>query len=263
MSFAGMIALEAHGDDRFTARGPRYPWGFLYGGQVAAQAVRAAAATVRSEETIHSLHAYYARAGDDERALELAVQRVRDGRSFSIRSVTASQSGRSLATVTASFHVEERSDERSVTSAPTVPPASELRSDGWSTLFDRRYACATDSGRTLAWLRLNEELPDEPSFHACALTYMADDLFDDPVIGALGVERPAPDSLAGADGSILTQSLDYSVWFHRPARADEWLLFDFGCRTLANACAMVVGDAFDGSGAHVATMAQQVLVRDL
>ena len=166
-----------------------------------------------------------------------------------------------LATVLASFHVQEPSDERAPLIAPEVPPPDRLRTDGWSTLFDRRYAPAPAPERTVAWLRLQESLADDRTHNACALAYMADDLFDDAGIGALGLERVAPDSLAGADASVLTQSLDYSIWFHRPARVDHWLLFDYSCRTLANACAMVVGEAFDSSGLHVATMAQQVLVR--
>src|SRR5262249_19596626 len=120
MSFAAMMALEPHGDDRFTGRGPRYPWGFLYGGQVVAQAIRAAAATVRSGESIHSLHAYYASAGDDGREFRLEVERVRDGRSFSIRSVRVSQGTRVLASVVASFHVDEPSEQRSPVGPPPV-----------------------------------------------------------------------------------------------------------------------------------------------
>ena len=163
--------------------------------------------------------------------------------------------------VLASFHVAERSEDRSVLHAPPAQRPGGLVADGWSGLFERRYAPSPAPERTLAWLRLGEDLGADRALHACALTYLADDIFDDPVIALLGLQRPAPESLAGDDESILTQSLDYSLWFHRPPRADDWLLLDYSCRTFANACATVVGEAFDSSGVHLATMAQQVLVR--
>ena len=261
MTFAEMMALDARSADRFAAAAAPYPWGYLYGGHVVAQAVRAAAATVPAEEGIHSMHAYFLRAGEVGKTLDLSVDRVRDGRSFSVRSVVASQGGRALARVLASFHVEEASDDHSPLDAPRALKPEELASDGWSALFDRRYAPVSDPAQTLAWLRLDEDLGEDRVLQACALAYVADDVFDDPVIGMLGLRRSAPDAHAGPDGSVSTQSLDYSIWYHAPEAADGWLLHDFRCTLLSNACALVSGEVFAADGAHLATVAQQVLVR--
>ena len=245
-----MMALEPRGEDRFVATGPRYPWGFLYGGQVVAQAVRAAAAGVRPEAQPHSLHVYYLRAGDDSAPVELAVERVRDGRAFSVRSVTAGQAGRAIASAVVSFHVDECADPPRGLSSPWASRPEELAGDGWSPHFERRYAPVTQPARALAWLRMNEPIGDRPLLQACALAYMADDIPDDAVAAMLRPdERPS------------TTSLDFAAWFHRPIHTDGWLLHDFRCQALANACAMVVGEVFDQRGAHVATIGQQVLVR--
>jgi acyl-CoA thioesterase-2 len=108
----------------------------------------------------------------------------------------------------------------------------------------------TEPARALAWLRMNEGIGDSPLLHTCALAYMADDIPDDAVAAMLAPDKPAS-----------TTSLDFAAWFHRPARADGWLLHDFRCQALVNACATVIGEVFDQDGAHVATIGQQVLVR--
>jgi acyl-CoA thioesterase-2 len=253
MSFASIIDLRVTSENVFAGAGADYPWGFLYGGQVIAQAIRAAASTVRSEETIHSLHAYYLRAGDAGRELGLAVESVRDGRAFSVRSVSARQGARLVARVVASFHIQESSSTCSLLVPPRVREPDGLASESWSSLFDRRYVPTQAPGRAVAWMRLGEAVADDPVSHACGLAYMADDLFDDAARRLAGGESP--------ETPITTQSLDLSLWFHRPPRVDGWLLHDYSCRSLANACAMVNGEVFQQDGTHVATVAQQVLVR--
>ena len=261
LPFAAMMDLEPTGDDRFIATGPRTPWGTLYGGQVVAQAVRAAAATVRSEEQVHSLHAYYLRAGDSGAPVELEVERVRDGRSFSVRSVHARQGPRLIVTALVSFHAEEGGDGTGGLSAPVVPLPEELPSGGWTPMFDRRYAPVAEPARAAAWLRPSEPVGDDPLMQTCALAFMADDIPDDAARALLHPERPPANTLEEHDWSISTKSLDYSAWFHRPIHSDTWLLNDFRCHALANSCAMVVGEVFAEDGAHVATIGQQVLVR--
>jgi acyl-CoA thioesterase-2 len=262
LSFAAMMDLEAVGDDGFIASGPRTPWGVLYGGQVVAQAVRAAATTVGSGEHVHSVHASYVRAGDSAEPVELQVERVRDGRSFSVRSVRACQGPRMIVSALVSFHVEEGGGESSGLPAPVVPAPGELPSGGWTPMFDRRYAPVAGRARAVAWMRLSEPVIDgDPLLQACALTFMADDIPDDAVVALLHPERPPANTLDDHDWSIQTKSLDYSAWFHRPIETDGWLLNDFRCHALANSCAMVVGEVFTEDGAHVATIGQQVLVR--
>lgn len=261
VSFPELMTLRSLGDERFAATGPRYPWGVLYGGQVIAQALRAAGQTVRADECIHSLHAYYVRAGRDSEAIELDVARVRDGRSFSVRAVTARQGTAVIATVLASFHIEESGEVLPSAKAPAVATADELESGGWTSLYDRRYAPVDEPARTLAWVRLTDELGPDQDLQACALVFTADDIFDDAVLALVHPGRPPANDLSERDWSLSTQSLDYSVWFHRRIRSDGWRLHDFRCRALANACATVVGEVFDHAGVHLATVAQQMLVR--
>ena len=261
VSFHELMALRPQGGDRFLASGPRYPWRVLYGGQVIAQALGAAAHTVRPDAHIHSLHAYYLRAGSDAEEIEFAVERVRDGRSFAARAVCARQGGKAIVRLLASFHVDEGSEEHPTAVAPDVPAPGELPSGGWTALYDRRYAPIGERARCLAWLRMTDSLGEDAHLQACALAFAADDIFDDAVLALLHPDRPPANDLDDHDWSISTQSLDYSVWFHRPVKADGWRLLDYRCRALANACATVVGDVFDETGLHLATVAQQMLVR--
>lgn len=258
---AELLALEPAGTDRFAASGPRYPWGVLYGGQVAAQALRAASLTVEPGRLVHSLHAYYLRAGRDDAPVELEVARVRDGRSFSTRSVVARQGGAEVLVLTAGFHAEEASPPEAGARPPTAASPDVLAPGGWSPLFDRRYAPTGGAvGRTLAWLRVEEPL-DDAATRACALAYVADDIPDDAVGALLHPDRRPANDYETREETLETQSLDYSLWFHRPPPAGWWL-HDFRCSSLANACAMVVGDVFDETGAHIATVGQHVLVRE-
>jgi len=261
MSLGALLTIQKLGGDRFQAPGGSYPWGWTYGGQLVAQAVCAAAQTVDASAAINSLHAHYIRAGENETPVGLAVSRVRDGRAFAVRSVSVSQGPRELAVLLASFHRPEPSDERQPLTSPAVAPPEALVSDSWTPLFDRRDVPTCDSARLVSWMRLSEPPPGTSLLRACALAYMADDLFDDPVIGMLGLRRRGDEVRAGAPFPLSTQSLDYGLWFHRPAPLDEWLLFDYRCQTLVGACAMVAGEVFDRAGAHIATAAQQVLVR--
>jgi acyl-CoA thioesterase II len=261
VSFPELMTLRPLGGERFAAAGPQYPWGVLYGGQVIAQALRAAGETVRADEHVHSLHAYYLRSGRDSDGIELEVARVRDGRSFSVRAVTVRQGAAVIATVLASFHIEESSEVLPSATPPAVAAPDRLEPGGWTSLYDRRYAPVDEPARTLAWVRLTDELGRDPDLQACALVFTADDIFDDAVLALVHPGRLPANDLSERDWSLSTQSLDYSVWFHRRIRTDGWRLHDFRCRALANACATVVGEVFDNAGTHLATVAQQMLVR--
>jgi acyl-CoA thioesterase-2 len=260
MSFASLMALQDHGQDRYSGAGGRYPWEWLYGGEVVAQALRAAAATVAPDHAFQSMHTYFVRSGDHG-GVDLAVRRLRDGRAFSVRSIVASQAGRVVATASASFHTHEADEDTQLLTAPAVPPPETLESSTWSQLFDHRYPPTPDPARLLAWVRMTEPLDDEPVLHACALAYCIDDLFDTPVLRMLGFADWLPEGFSSTDGIIASHSLEFSLWLHRPVSADEWLLLDNRCTSLANACATVTGQVFDCAGRHVATVAQQVLAR--
>jgi acyl-CoA thioesterase-2 len=260
-SFAAIMTLRDRGEDRFGASGAGAPWGWLYGGEVASQALRAAAATVAPDRPPNSLHCSFLRAGADGIELELAIERVRDGRAFSVRRVLASQAGKLIAIVTLSFHVVESSEDLSLTSAPAVPAPEALESTSWSRLFERRYAPVEDLSRTLNWVRLNEPLPDDPVLQACALIYVTDDLFDGPPVRMLGEALWRPEEFLLPERELHGQSLEFGLWLHRPVRPDDWLLLDYRVTTLTNGCATVNGEVFDRSGTHVATVTQQILVR--
>jgi len=258
MDFRAMMTLEPHGPDTFVATGPSYPWGGLYGGQIVAQALRAATHTVDPAYTPHSLHAYFIRLGDAAEPIRLEVDRIRNGRTFVTRRVVARQSGGAILNLSASFHVAEPGTTVQTETMPAVAAPTELLADGWSPLIDRRMLPADLApGRVGAWMRLTEPLDDDPVLHACALAYLSDDLPTDAVV-ARHPDRPArPDD----DRPFWNASLDHVIWFHRPARADAWQFHDFSCRGLVATRGLSAGSIFDTSGVHVATVAQEVLIR--
>lgn len=256
-NFLQMMTLEPHGPDTFVASGPRYPWGGLYGGQIIAQALRAAAHTIDPAHRLHSLHAYFIRLGDAAEPIRLEVDRIRNGRSFLTRRVVARQSVGAILNLSSSFHVPEEGADVQTESAPPVPPPEEVRDESWSTLFDRRPLPADlGPGRVGAWMRLCEDLGDDPILNACALAYLSDDLPTDAVI-ARHPERPPP----GERRRFWNASLDHVIWFHQPARATEWHLHDFTCRGLVGTRGLSAGSIFDRAGRHVATVTQEVLLR--
>src|SRR4051794_33491669 len=177
MDFATMMNLEPHGPDTFVGIGPKYPWGGLYGGQIVAQALRAATNTVDPEFRVHSLHAYFIRRGDHEEPIRFEVDRIRNGRSFCTRSVIARQSVGAILNMSASFQVDEAAADMQIAVPPPAPPAGELEGTAWMGMFERRFVpLEGGKGRAVAWLRMADTVEDDPAQHACALAYMSDDL---------------------------------------------------------------------------------------
>jgi acyl-CoA thioesterase-2 len=257
MDFTTMMALEQHGIDTWVGAGPKYPWGGLYGGQIVAQAMRAAALTVEPAFRIHSLHAYFIRRGDHEEPIRFEVDRVRNGRSFVTRSVVARQSVGAILNLSASFQVTEAGSEVQTASLPQLPPPNELSSSGWSPIFDRRFAPPPGPGQVAAWLRVEAEIGDDPALQAAALAYVSDDLPTDAVASL----HPA----GGGDQfhqQFFTASLDHAIWFHRPFRVDVWHAQVFTCHGLIGSRGLSVGYAFTADGTHVATISQEVLLRE-
>jgi acyl-CoA thioesterase-2 len=257
VDLATMMALEPYGADSWIGTGPRYPWGGLYGGQIVAQGLRAAAATVGPGFTAHSLHASFLRSGSHTEKILFEVERVRDGRSFSNRRVVARQAVGVILTMSASFHVDEESADVQAVRRPSVPRPDELTPSGWTSLFDRRSAAASVSGSAVAWMRVAEPLGDDPTLQACALAYESDDLPTDAVV-ALHPDRGRDDEF---HGRFFTASLDHAVWFHRPLRADEWHLHAFECHGLAGSRGVALGHVFTADGTHAATVSQEVVLR--
>lgn len=270
MKLSNLFDLEPHGPDTFVGIGPRYPWGGLFGGQIVAQALRAAAATVDVEQQVHSLRAYFIRRGDHTEPIRFEVDRIRNGRSFSTRRVVARQAIGAILNLEASFHsAEDTADVQTVPMDLAVPGPDDLPSDAWSDAFDRRSVprtalsndARTGTGRSAAWMRVIADLTGTPTseqlLHRCWLAYMSDDMPADTVRAA----HPEFHDSEG-QGITYTASLDHTIWFHRPFRADEWHLYDFSCHGFTGARGLGIGHVFTADGVHVATVAQEVLMRD-
>ncbi|MEU9860514.1 acyl-CoA thioesterase II [Streptomyces sp. NPDC047971] len=215
----------------------------VFGGQVAAQALVAAGRTVPEERLVHSLHAYFLRAGDPGAPIVYAVDRIRDGRSFTTRRVVAVQHGQPIFHFSASFQAYEEGLEHQydMPAAPdpeSLPTAAEmlprhLPADVAARLVearaavDLRYADVPPWGsvgeprepRSQVWFRTNGKLADDPLLHVCLATYVSDMTLLDSVLLAHGRG-------GWAVGDVVGASLDHAMWFHRPFRADEWLLYD-------------------------------------
>ncbi|HAP74637.1 MAG TPA: acyl-CoA thioesterase II [Acidimicrobiaceae bacterium] len=263
MDLTKLFNLEPHGPDTFVGIGPQYPWGGLYGGQIVAQALRAAALTVDFAQQVHSLRAYFIRRGDHTEPIRFEVDRIRNGRSFSTRRVVARQAIGAILNLEASFQIAETTDDlRPIPIDATLPSPDDLASDRWSAAFDRRWipndALGTTrdgAGRCAAWMRVTTELPaDDQLLHRCWLAYLSDDLATDAV-------RAAHPQFAGTHHTTFTASLDHTIWYHRPMQADEWHLHDFSSHGYVGGRGLAIGHIFSLDGTHVATVAQEVLMR--
>ena len=260
-----VLELERLDRDLFRAWNPPQPGGrqhALFGGQVAAHALRAATLTVDAEHHPHSLHGYFLRPGKADAATILRVDRIRDGRSFTTRTVVAQQDGEAIFSLTASFHKDEPGGEFQTPIDIGVPSAEELLAGGVQTHdwwgvdspFERveiPQATYGDQPRRAMWIRTRGALPDDRGLHACVLTYISD-------MGVVGAIRAA---LGRLDHHGMGASLDHSLWFHRQARADEWLLFDVESRSNAGARGLGIGSMHTADGTHAVSIAQEALVR--
>jgi acyl-CoA thioesterase-2 len=246
----------------------------VFGGQVAGQALVAAARTVDGDAPVHSLHAYFLRPGDPRVPILYTVDRIRDGRSFVTRRVVAVQHGQAIFNLSASFQRPEDGFEHGLT-MPAVPPpesVADWRTE-WASVahligdrferpraIDLRYVSGAPPTRTKTsgrnqqvWLRAAGPLPDDPLLHTCLLTYASDMTLLDTAL--------LPHGTSSLDDSIMLASLDHAMWFHRPFRADEWLLYDQESLAAAGGRGLVRGAVFRRDGTHVASVMQEGLIR--
>jgi len=268
MKLTDILDLAEHGPDTYVGAGPRYPWGGLYGGQIVAQALRAASVTVDPDFVCHSLRAYFIRRGDYAEPVRYEVDRIRNGRSFCTRRVVARQSIGAILNLEASYQAPEPASDIETVSLPLdIPRPDTLVQNAWSPVFERCFvpAAAMDltsragAGRAAAWLRVTEDLGDDPLRQQAGLAYLSDDMPTDAVVRAHPLGRESEEVLHQV---IFSASLDHAIWFHRPVRADRWHLHDFTCQTFVGGRGLATGHVFDESGTHVATIAQEVLLRD-
>jgi len=280
-TLAGLLAtLDLHPDaggdpDTFLGDSQRQPWGRVFGGQVLGQSIVAAQRTVDPARPIHSMHGYFLRAGDDREPITFSVERLRDGASFSARRVQAVQFGRPILSMIASFQLPATGLDHQAL-APDVPGPESLSSlheryqgdRSEATLrwrrprpFDLRHvedpvfvqASPETSRRQCVWMRATSPMPDDPALHAAVIAYASDYSMLEPVLRAHG--------FAFADAGLKMASLDHAMWFHRPARADEWLLYVLESPSAQGARGLGAGQVYTRDGVLVATVAQEGMIR--
>jgi acyl-CoA thioesterase-2 len=258
-SYEELMRLEPHGPDVFVGESWRYPWGRVYGGQVVAQALQAAAHTVDPTYLPHSLHGYFIRGGSSDEPIRFEVDRIRNGRSFTTRRVVARQSNGAILNLAASFHLDEGDLDIATHSLPDgVPGPDGLENESWTPLMQRRTVPPKlVDGRTAVWIRMNTPLPDDPVAHAVAVAYASDDV---PYEAAASVhpDRPGHDD---NEELFMGASLDHALWFHRRGRADEWQLHILDADGYVGNRGLATGQIFDHDGTHVASVAQEILMR--
>ncbi len=226
----------------------------IYGGQVAAQALRAGGLTVPSDRLPHSLHAYYLRAGDPALPVHYDVDRRRDGRSFSARHVTAAQNGAVIFEMLASFHVDEPSPDVDAVDRGPLHFPDDAQARGLERVLEvrevthTRFDLAEPTFSDAMWIRSAHPLPDDPLVHACALTYASD-------LGSGFGQMDTPG--LGRGGT----SIDHSLWFHAPLRLDDWVSLQLWPSKARRALGVYQGAMRDRAGTLGALLSQEVMVR--
>ena len=257
LELARIFALEPHGPDTYVGESPRYEWGRIYGGLVVAQALWAATQTVDPKYAVHSLHAYFILGGDLDEPVRYEVDRVRNGRSFTTRRVSARQSGGAILTLACSFQVAEDGPETQPNEFPADVPAPEDLKQDWDAGLVRAQVESPDAPpRSRIWTKFAHPLDDDPRLLACALAYLTD-------MNAVGAVYASHPEAKHDDESFMGASLDHAVWFHRPVRADDWVLVDMLGHGMLRTRGLATGMLFDRHGTHAATVAQEALLRGL
>jgi acyl-CoA thioesterase-2 len=251
----------------------------VFGGQVAAQALVAAGRTVVEERPVHSLHAYFLRPGDPNVPIVYEVDRIRDGKSFTTRRVVAIQHGRAIFNLAASFQVVESGPDHQVP-APVVPDPDELPT--WQQRVEPYVERLGDLAQWLVrerpidsrpvddprwldptprepqqdvWIKANGALPDAPLIHECVVAYASDlTLLDTAMF---------PHAISYREQQYMIASLDHAMWFHRPFRADEWLLYHQTSPSTSRARGLAEGSIFRRDGTLAVTVIQEGLIRPI
>jgi acyl-CoA thioesterase-2 len=273
-----LLDLEELDLNLFRGRSPQNGWQRVYGGQVIGQALVAAVRTVEPSRLAHSLHAYFLLPGDPKIPIIYDVDRMRDGKSFTTRRVTARQHGHPIFSMLVSFHGEEEGLEHQakmpeVTPPEDLPTEKDVRSNILPTLppavrryyererpikmrpveYDRYTGKKYPDGRFHVWIKINGRLPDSLPLHQCALAYASDMTLLDASL--------TPHGRTLFEKEFMAASLDHALWLHRPFRADEWLLYTQDTPSLQGSRGFARGLIFTRDGKLVASVAQEGLVR--
>jgi acyl-CoA thioesterase-2 len=270
-----LLDLERIEEDIFRGVSPKSRWQRVFGGQVAGQALVAAGRTVPDDRHVHSLHSYFVRPGDPAVPIVYTVDRIRDGRSFTTRRVTAIQHGQAIFALSASFQLVQPGVEHE-TPMPDVPPPEALatleerlaEAEIRRAFFDQprpidlryvddppwdRRSAAAAAGDHRVWMRASGALPADELLHVCVLTFASDLTLLDSILIRHGL-TPGVDDLTLA-------SLDHAMWFHRPFRADEWLLYSTDSPAASGSRGLATGRFYSRDGHLLASVVQEGLVR--
>jgi acyl-CoA thioesterase-2 len=274
-----ILDLEPLELNLFRGRSPQVGWQRVFGGQVIGQALVAACRTVEGRVP-HSMHAYFLLPGDPKVPIIYEVNRIRDGKSFTTRSVVAIQHGHPIFSMSVSFHNDEKTSFDHQAQMPDVAMPEELPSeaevrerilpmmpDPVRRYYERdrpielrpveygRYLGEKfEDGRFNVWIRATSRLPDDPAIHQCVLAYASDMTLLDTAL--------VPHGRTLFEKTFMAASLDHALWLHRPFRADDWLLYAQDSPNLHGARGFARGLIFMRDGTLVASVAQEGLVRE-
>jgi acyl-CoA thioesterase-2 len=266
---------DAQGQDLFVGASQRQPHGRVFGGQVLGQTLVAAGRTVEPGRDVHSMHGYFLRPGDSSEPITFAVERLRDGRSFSARRVHAIQFGKPILSMIASFQHEAPGLDHQ-DPMPDVPGPDELPTtmellghidhpvaQYWARErpMDLRHvqsplyweADPERVARNAVWMRTPAAMPDDPLLHRAVLGYASDYTLLESVLRRHGV--------TWASRGLKAASLDHAMWWHRPVRVDEWLLYVQASPSASGARGLGIGRIFSQDGRLVASVAQEGMLR--
>ena len=275
-----LLTLERLEDNLFRGQSRDIGTKYVFGGQVLGQALSAAQQTVPDERSVHSIHAYFLRAGDITAPIIYDVDRTRDGHSFSVRRVTAIQHGQPILVFASSFQHAESGVEHQfhMPEVPspddiesTIAPAPEMiaklpaKMQRWLSRmgpFEMRPIYPRDEVKPpkrppyqQVWFRLTEKVGDAPELHQALLAYASD-------FYLLGTTT-FPHGISYFQPNVQMASLDHAMWFHRPFRVDDWLLYSLDSPTAQNARGLARGLIYTRDGRMVASVAQEGLIRVL
>lgn len=279
MDLLAILDLEPIEANLFRFNNPKTSRQRVFGGQVIGQALVAACRTVK-RRLPHSLHCCFIRSGDPQAPIIYQVERLRDGKSYSTRRVTAIQHGNAIVSTMMSFHAEEEGAFDHKDKMPEVPPPEKFTAQELSkhlmfaqmpeivrryyqpdrpvelrpVEIDRYLGQKVDDGRIHIWMKAAAELPDDPALHMCALAYASDLSLLDAVMARYGRTL--------FDGRMMSASLDHAMWFHRSFRADNWLLCAKESPSAQGGRGLTRGLIFTPEGTLVASVAQEGSVRE-
>lgn len=262
-------------EDIFTGVSQAMPLGRVYGGQVLAQSIVAASRTLPDDRSVHSMHGYFLRPGDASKGITFSVDRIHDGRSFSTRRTQAYQEGVPIFSMIASFQDEDPGLEHQAPMPEGIPSPEELPDveahlEGLHPMSKRLFTERPVDLRHIpsplyrsvegphvpeqaVWVKVNRSIPDDPALHRAALAYLSDLTIQESILRAHGIAWQTP--------GLKVASLDHAMWWHRPGRVDEWMLYVQESPSARGGRGLSTGRIYSRDGSLLASVAQEIMVR--